>query len=550
MGLTAAAVSRRADESFDRKINWNDRAQYAAKVCMPHKATITVKKEDGAGVDLDVYDSTAMDDSQIMAAGIQAFLCPQSDQWFGLKLKNQRKKLDSEGQDWLQKTTEDLLGILSDSNFYSTMGEHLHDLVVLPGATMYGEDDPDDVVNFTSIPFDQVGVELNNKNECDGLHRRYTYTVKQMVDRWGESEDKLGPKVWEMWKAGKWSEKVGILHSVGKRYDRDMMKKDSKNMPYYSCFVDERHKRIIEEKGYKIFPYFVDRWRTIPGQDWGYSPALIALPDIYMINEMARTGLMAGQMSVAPPWLFPDEQYVLPLDFNQFAINYGVPNAGATGTRDWKPFPLVSGSNYQIGVDMMNRYDQKIHAYFQKNLFLPLLEKQVTAFEFSKIIEKSFNILGSSMGNIQRFTLAKVIDFTYKKAMQLPKHRRIIDEPPASVVEAGGMEPRYVSPLAIAQHAAKAQTTESFLFDVSQIMAVYPQARFKVKWGAAIDEIADKKAINPKLLTTEEEFEALVEQDNQAQAQANAMQMAMAGTKALEQAGKANQAMTPKESKK
>lgn len=549
MSQSTEELISRANQCFERKVNWVDRAQLAAKMCDPMKANITEKKEDGAGVATDVYDSIGMEDSAIAAAGIQALLASPSSPWFGTEFENKEDGRDSEAKDWIQDTGEKILNTLNNSNFNQAIGEHFGDFVRLPGATMHGEEDPDDIVRFQNIPFEEVGIGLNHKGDVDEIHRRFEYTVKQMVSRWGEGPSKVGVKVWDLFKANKKDEKIKILHSNGTRYVRDVAKRDAKNMPFYSCYVDEKNQRKIEESGTLDFPFFVSRWRVNAGQDWGYSPAMIALPDLFMINEMAKTLIMGGQIAVAPPWMFPHEDYVMPMDFNAFASNYAVSQQGAAGARDWKPFPMVSGAQMPIGFELMERLDRKIHGYFYRDLFLPLLEKQATAFEVAKVIEKRMTILGAVIGGIQRSTLSPVINFTYNKLVRLPKNRQVLKPIPDSIRNGAPIKIRYVSPLAIAQNSVRLQNTESFLASVAQLTMIDPSVRHKIKWPRAVDKIADIQAIDPEILASDDEYEAGVEADREAQAQANTLAMLNSGADTASKAAKAEKDLADSKSK-
>ena len=48
---------------------------------------------------------------------------------------------------------------------------------------------------------------------------------------------------------------------------------------------------LISESGFESFPYMVSRYVTAPREVYGRSPAMLALPDIKMINEMSDTRL-------------------------------------------------------------------------------------------------------------------------------------------------------------------------------------------------------------------------------------------------------------------
>lgn len=543
---SASELIARADELKAKKSNAENYAQIAAKYCLPHKANITEKKEEGSRVATDVYDSTPIEAAQVAAAGLQAFLTSPAARWFALRFKDKELNEDDGAREWLQDVEEKTYDILNGSNFNRSIGEFFHDFVVLPGSIIYEEEDVQDVVRFTNIPFDEILIATNARGEVDEIHRRFQLTVKQAYGRWGE---KCGKVISDAFRAGKLSEKYEFQHSIAPRHERRVGKKSAVDMPFYSCYIMVKSKVRVEEKGYQEFPFFVGRWRVNTGEDWGYSPAMVAISDILMLNEMAKTLIQAGQQAVSPAWLFPDENFILPLSLNPNTINYRTANAGATSASEKDPMPLVSKSNMPIGLEMQAALREAIKRYFFNDLFLPLLEKQATAFEVAKVIEKRMTILGAVVGGLTKHVLEPIITRTYKIASRLPEGKTIYEPIPGSVKDKAAIEIEYVSPLASAQKAVTLQNLESFLFSIAQMAGIDPEVLDLVDWDEAGKEIANIQSITPKILRKKTDIDERRQVRREAQAQANALQMAAMGGEALERTGKGIQAVNGKERK-
>ena len=186
MAQSAHQLIQRAQELADNKANAMSYAQVAAKFCMPHKAKITEVSEEGTRVSTDVYNSAAIDAAQISAAGLQAFLCSPAARWFKFEFENEELNEDNEASEWLHNEEEGVYDTLNNSNFNQEIGEFFHDLVVLPGATMHSEGDPEEIVRFTNIPFKEVLIARNEKGLIDEVHRQFQYTVRQAFARWAE----------------------------------------------------------------------------------------------------------------------------------------------------------------------------------------------------------------------------------------------------------------------------------------------------------------------------------------------------------------------------
>ena len=58
---------------------------------------------------------------------------------------------------------------------------------------------------------------------------------------------------------------------------------------------------MLRESGYYEMPYQVPRWSQASRGVYGDSQADLAMPDIRMVNTMARTTLSGAELAVKPP---------------------------------------------------------------------------------------------------------------------------------------------------------------------------------------------------------------------------------------------------------
>jgi len=545
--LSAQDLCRRAEELKNEKSNWENLAQVCAKYCLPAKAQITTIKSEGERLSSEIYNSTPIEAAQIAAAGFQSYVA--SGRYFALEFADPELNEDDEASEWLYEEQEGIYDTLNNSNYDEKNGPFFQDFVVLPGATKYSESDPEDIIRFENLPFEEVVIGVNARGKVDELHRTFSYTVRQAYTRWPKT---CGPTITELYQKGKWQQRFKFLHSVGPRHERVIGKKGVLDMAFYSCYIllDDKHKRKVEEKGYNDFPFNVGRWATTTGQTWAYTPASIGIADILMLNNMDMSVIMAGQQAVGPSWLFPHEDYVAPLNFNQNYLNFAIPQSvPGGGVRDWKPFPMVSGANMPIGLELLEARENRIKRYFFNDLFLPLLEKNATAYEVAKTIEKRMGILGGVIGGITKNNLAHDINRTriIRRAHPLLQGKL---KPPPKQVQEQNVKINFISPLVMAQKAAQEQNLEGFLAAVAQIMQVDPSARHKVKWDKAVDKMAKNRSIDPDVLTSDNQFKELVEADRQAAANAQAIMMANAGGQAAQEVGAGREALNPTKDRK
>lgn len=537
MTLSAADILQVTQTLKSKKHNFLDYAQASAKMCIPTKANMVFKKAEGERVDTDLYDSTGVDSSIILAAGMHSFLTSPYSQWFMLGFKKREHQENKELQEWAVKVGEYIYSILSGSNFNRNMAEFYHDLVVMPGATLYKEKDPIDYCRFYTIPFDEVLIAQNARGVIDMVYRAFKYDVYEAFSRWG---DKAGPEIADLYSKHKYTDKFNFIHATAPRHKRDVSKKDNKNMPFYSCYVLEEKKRKVEESGYKRNPYYVGRWGKISGQTWGYSPAMVALPDMLMLNSISETNLLEAQMQTSPPWLFPDEDYLQPMNFNPRGINY---RTGSPLEKGQMPTPLVSGGNINSGLEMENRRQLNIQKKFFVDLFMINYQGgEKTAYEIAQQAQRQMLVLGSVISDV----IDEVLEPALFDVMQDAYEAGELPEVPVDGLNFEDLKFDYISPLAIAQRAAKSQNSNAFLSTVIQMAQAFPTVLDNIDPDYFVrEDLAKNHSINPSILRDPQVVTASREAREKMQADANAMQMAHTGGQALKALGEGAAALTP-----
>jgi hypothetical protein len=128
-------------------------------------------------------------------------------------------------------------------------------------------------------------------------------TARQVFQKWGketpkEIQEKLETKP---------DDEYEIVHCVYPRSDRDMKRIDYKGMAYESVYLCKDTKTILSEGGYETMPYIVSRYVTLPGENYGRSPAMDVLPAIKTLNEEKKTILKQGHRIVDPVLLAYDD---------------------------------------------------------------------------------------------------------------------------------------------------------------------------------------------------------------------------------------------------
>ena len=139
-----------------------------------------------------------------------------------------------------------------------------------------------------------------------------------------------------------------FLHAVMPRGDLGTARGTAGGMAFASFYVDIENRWLLSEGGYHDFPYQVPRWSTSSRGLYGDSPAMLALPDVKMLNAMSKTTIVAAQKAVDPPLLAVDEVAVRGLRTHPGGIIYG--GLDENGRRRYEP--LHATGNVGLGLEL------------------------------------------------------------------------------------------------------------------------------------------------------------------------------------------------------
>ena len=156
--------------------------------------------------------------------------------------------------------------------------------------------------------------------------------------------------------------------------------------------------------GFQEFPYIVPRFLKATGEVMGRSPAMVALPDVKMINLMSKTIIQAAQKQIDPPLLVPDDGFLLPIRTQPGGLNFF-----RSGTRDTIT-PLNTGANIPIGLQMEEQRRGAIRSAFYVDQLLSAATPNMTATEVVQRQEERMRVIGPVLGRLMNEMLRPMID--------------------------------------------------------------------------------------------------------------------------------------------
>jgi hypothetical protein len=307
---------------------------------------------------------------------------------------------------------------------------------------------------------------------------------------------------------------IPLIHAVYPRNDFDPKKKDKSNMPFESVYIEQKTGNELSVSGFKEFPFVVPRYLKASQEIYGRSPAMTALPDVKMLNEMSKVTIKAAQKQVDPPLLVPDDGFLLPVRTVPGGLNFY-----RSGTRD-RIEPLNIGANNPLGLNMEEQRRDAIRAVFYVNQLMMQDGPQMTATEVIQRNEEKMRLLGPVLGRLQSELLKPLIDRVFNILL------RNNELPPAPDFLSGqDIEIEYVSPLAKAQKSSELQSIMRAIEILGSLANVAPVFDY-VNFDNLVKHVADIVGMPQKLLKPQSQVNAEREQTQAQQQQQAQMQQA------------------------
>ena len=494
---------------FDRlktgRQNWETHWQEVADYMQPRKADVTKTRSRGDKRTELIFDSSPIQAVELLAASLHGMLTNPSTPWFSLRYKDEGLDSDDEAKLWLEGVTETMYTAFNRSNFQQEIFELYHDLITFGTAAMFIEEDQTDLLKFSTRHINEIYITENDKGRIDTVYRRFKITLRAAAQQFGEG---LSEEAKRRVDKDPFDE-IDILHAVYPRQDFNPAKKDKQNMEFESVYVEYKNGNELSVGGFVEFPFVVPRYLKASHEIYGRSPAMTALPDVKMLNEMSKTTIKAAQKQVDPPLLVPDDGFLLPVRTVPGGLNFY-----RSGTRD-RIEPLNIGANNPLGLNMEQQRRDAIRAVFYVNQLMMQEGPQMTATEVIQRNEEKMRLLGPVLGRLQSELLKPLIDRVFNILLR----NNMLPVAP-EFLSGRDVEIEYVSPLAKAQKSTELQSIMRAVEILGSLANVAPVFDY-VNFDNLVKHLADIVGVPQKILKTQSQVNA---ERQQAQAQQQEMQ--------------------------
>jgi hypothetical protein len=470
-----------------------------------------------------VFDSTPLLALDNLSAGLWGSVTNSSSRWFELKARERTLNETHAVKLWVSTVTERLLQAFADQGqrFYSRSLELYGDLAAFGTGVFYVDEDlKTDKIWFSRIHLAEAYIAENHREVVDTLFRgAFRLTARQAVQKFGKDAH---PKLVEL--ADKEPDRmVDFLHAVLPREELDVPR-DKAGRAFASAYVwlDQRH--VCRLSGYHEFPFQTPRWSTQSRYVYGDAPGMLALPDVKMLNAQSKVTIVGAQKAVDPPILAADEQGVRGMRIRPGSIIYnGLDAAGRA-----RYAPLQSSQQLRLGIEFEEQRRQAVKDAFYFTLLMQADRANMTATEWLGRQEEKLRLMGPQLGRIQSEFCEPLINrvFAIMARRSRPFWERgedgVLPLPPPELLEAPALEIDYVSPLSVAQKAAKGAAVTRTLQIVAPLVAGRPDILDNFDVDAIARIAADANGMPAEALV---DRELVAQQRQQRQQQAQMAQM-------------------------
>ena len=342
-----------------------------------------------------LFDATASDAADNLAASIYSLLTPPESLWVSLV---------PEGPDSPDAVaaTMALRANLNDSNFYTTIHQCYMDLIILGTACLFMAENPigaASAFSFTAIPMRDIAI-LNG-----AVFHTATMPAREVMEKYPS-----------------WTPPANLRDTIKQDPETPLRLVQSLIGTDFVAWLDvggEIENNIVATGKFETNPYIIFRWSVASGELYGRGPVLRALPDIKTANKVVELVLKNATIAVSGIWQ-ADDDGVINLSNINLTPGAIIPKAvGSSGLT-----PLASGADFDVSQIILKDLRERIrHALLADRLGL-LSEKEMTATEILARNADMVRILGATYGRLLHEFIRPLVE----RGLQILSRRGVIDK--------------------------------------------------------------------------------------------------------------------------
>lgn len=513
MAANAEKIVKRYNDLKSQRQTWDSHWREIAEQVYPRRDDFDTKRSPGEKRMTRVFDSTPIQANELLASAMVGLNINPASTWF----RPNTDGMDEASKRWISNAAEIMLSEINAaaSGFYTASYEYFLEFGAFGTAGMFITEGVDnDGLLFQSRALSELTISEGPQGLIDTTYRRFEWPAHRIFARWGKDS---GKTVLGMIKEDKPDQKCFIIHVIQPRKDADKGKRDARNMPFEDVYVLEKDRHILEEGGFQEMPLPVGRFYKSPMETYGRSPAMTALPDIKMLNEVMKTTIKAAQKSVDPPIIIPNDGFLNPVR----TVPGGVNIFDGSINEAIGQFP---SANPGIGLDFVNMLQDRIRSIFFVDQLQFAGGPQMTATEVLQRTEEKLRLIGPILGRVQTEFLGPVLD----RVFGILNRQGKFGQPPESIPDS--FEFQYTSQVNQAQRQQEANGFIRATEVLGPLLQLKPELLLdNIDGDELVRDTYEMFGLNPDKFTDAKERDVVRDQRAQIQQLQQALQVAQQG---------------------
>jgi hypothetical protein len=412
--------------------------------------------------------------------------------WFRLGTADPDLNMYAPVKLWLDDVTRRMQIIFNKSNTYRALHGMYEELGAFGTAVSIVLPDHKNVVHHYPSTVGEYAIATDYQGNVCTLYREFEKTVGELVKEFGM--DNVSHTVKNLYDRGSLDKWVTIIHAIEPREDRDIRKKDNKNMPWKSVYFELSgdKEQYLSESGFNHFPVLAPRWSIAGGDIYGNSPGMEALGDIKQLQHEQLRKAQGIDYQTKPPLQVPTSMKNRDVETLPGGITF-VDSAG-TGIRT--AFDVRLDLSHLLA-DIQDCRD-RIRSSFYADLFLMLAnatDTRMTATEVAERHEEKLLMLGPVLERLHNELLDPLIETTFEHMVTAN-----ILPPPPEELQGLELNVEFISMLAQAQRAIGTNSIDRFVGNLGAVAQFKADVLDKFDADQWVESYSDMLGVDPKLI--------------------------------------------------
>lgn len=425
-----------------------------------------------------LFDGTAPDAVDQLAASLLAGLTPPWSRWFNLTAGAELPPDEAAAAGpVLEDIGAALQGHFDRSNFLVEMHQCYLDLVTGgTAALLFEESAPGgaSAFRFRALPLPEVWLEEGESGRLETVFLRTVLPLESFARRFPDAP--LTPDEARAREKGD-DRRIAAVEATQRQDGKVRYTAFREEPPETKGGGRDAAEKPLAAGAFADHPVIAFRWMKAPGESWGRSPVMKALPDIRTANKVVELVLKNASIAVTGMWQADDDGVINPTNIK---LSPGVVIPKAVGSDGLKP--LGAPGRFDVSDLVLNDLRQRIRRALLADRLGQVDSPKMTATEVLERKAEMARLLGATFGRLQSELLAPLID----RGLAILRRRREI--PPVRI-DGRTIALSYASPLAQEQMHRDIETVAGWADLVSRLgpagMAAVDSAR-AARWAGRI----------------------------------------------------------------